>query len=161
MTTAATASRRKTTKPPEPKAPETGPDPAASTPVARLGGPAEDRHVEIDGKFYRLRGLRDYGIGSQRRLNRDGREFAQLWNSPDDLTEDQEKHLKYLLDRILLGDERTEPLVAAPKTVLRKLDDADRVELVLDFIFAPLRKMLVAAQEQTVEQAPNGSTTTT
>lgn len=118
--------------------------------------------MEIDGKFHDLRSLRDYSISAQRRLNRDGREFGELWNSAEDLTEDQDKRVKFLLDRIFLGDDRVEALVDAPKTVLRKLEDEDRVELVLDFIYAPLRKLLttVAAAQQTEQEtaeAPAGT----
>lgn len=135
------------------KAPDvTGPAPDAATPVARFNTKRPDRRqVEIDGKFYDLRSLRDYGISAQRRLNRDGREFGELWNSAKDLTEDQDKRVKFLLDRIFLGDDRIDSLVDAPKATLRKLSDEDRVELVLDFIYAPLRKLLTAAAAQTQE----------
>lgn len=99
----------------------------------------------MDGRFYELRSLSDYGIGAQQRLSRDGREFGQLWNSDEDLTDAQQKRLKFLLDRIFDGDQAVPALLEASKTVRRAFNDAARSELVLDFIYAPLRKMMAAA----------------
>ncbi|MHB1950156.1 MAG: hypothetical protein ACYCQK_01625 [Acidiferrobacteraceae bacterium] len=123
-------------------------NPADSAPVARLSTGKDLRTVDIDGKRYELRSLADYGIGAQQRLNRDGRRFGALWNSEEDLTDDQQTELKFLLDRIFDGDEKVAALVNAPRTVRSKVNDADRAEIVLDFCFAPLRKLLAAAAEQ-------------
>lgn len=106
---------------------------------------------EIDGKFYELRQIGDFGIAAQQRLNRDGREFYQLWTADEELTDDQGKRLKFLLERMFHGDETVASLLDAPKSVLRKLNDGDKADVVLSFTLAPLRKAMAAAQAQETE----------
>lgn len=124
-----------------------GPDPKSAEPVMKIR--TKDRvrpTIEIDDMQYEMRTMRDFGIGKQQALNRDGREFGQLWTSDTELTDDQSKRLKFLLERIY------PEVIAAPKTVLRKLDDAEKAAVVLNFTLAPLREMMTAALvEQTTE----------
>jgi hypothetical protein len=105
-----------------------------------------------------LKTLGDFGIGEQRKLNRDGREFYELWTSAEDLTEDQEKLLKLLLERMFAK------VIDAPRTVQRTFDDAAKADVVLHFTLAPLRQVMLAmAQQNQGEQAqgqgPSTSTT--
>lgn len=149
----------KTVAKPEGVKPDEKPDPADAVPALRVKTEKRVRPtIEIDGKFYDLRVLGDFGIGKQQTLNRDGREFYQLWTSDDELTEDQQKRLKQLLERMYAE------VLDAPKTVMRKLNDAEKADVVLTFTLAPLRNAMLAAQtEQTAEtvEAGIGSTLTT
>lgn len=126
------------------------PDPEAAKPRINLDDEEPTRDtVQVDGKFYEIARLDDFGIFEQQKLDRDGREFSALWTSMDQLTDDQGKRLKMLLDRIfdkLLPD--------APKAVKAKFKDAKRAELVLGFSVAPARdQMFQALAAQLVRNA--------
>jgi hypothetical protein len=131
----------------EPKTELEKPDPKAAEPIGRIDTTAGRPTWEIDGKFYELRQLTDYGIAAQQRLNRDGREFYQLWTSDDELTDDQGKRLKFLLERMFNGDALVAQLLDAPKGLVRKLNDGDKADVVLSFTLAPLRKAMAAAAQ--------------
>lgn len=123
----------------------TTPDPAAVTPVGRILTAPERGQWQIDDKLYDMRNLNDFGLRTQRRLNRDGREFYALWTAEDDLTDDQDMRLEFLLDRMFLGDERTLSLIDAPREILERIGPADRADVVLTFTLAPLQKLMAAA----------------
>lgn len=125
----------------------------SESPVDRIELDEPHGTFEIDGKLYELRNLSDYGIAAQQRLSRDGREYFQLWQSDNELDDDQQKRLKFVLDRMFLGDDRALPLLDAPKTLLRKLDDASRARVVMAFTFAPLRKTVAQAAQITETDA--------
>jgi hypothetical protein len=133
---------------PKPQAPET-PEPAVRAPeVVPMGRSQTDQERsvwEIDGKLYDVRSMDDFGLRGQRRLNKDGREFYQLWNAVEDLTDDQDARLEQLLERMFLGDEKVPSIIDAPKVLLRKLGSSSRAEVVLAFILAPLQTVLLAA----------------
>lgn len=118
-----------------------------ATPVGRTDTAEAQPTWEIDGKLYELRTIGDYGIAAQQRLNRDGREFYSLWTADEELTDDQGKRLKFLLERMFNGDPAAGimALLDAPKTVLRRMRDADKADVVLAFTLAPLRKAALAA----------------
>jgi hypothetical protein len=120
-----------------------------SQPVGRIDTTGTKPSWEIDQKFYEMRQIGDFGIAAQQRLNRDGREFYALWTADEELTDDQGKRLKLLLERMFHGDKDVPALLDAPKTVLRKLNDGDKADVVLSFTLAPLRKAMAAAQAQT------------
>ena len=143
------ASRKQTQTDP----PETDDTPAAPAPnvVGRTQTIQEDSYWEIDGKLYPLRTMDDIGLRGQRRLNNEGREFFTLWNSPDELTDDQHARMEQLLEVMFLGDEKVPPLLDAPKTILRKVGSSARSEVVLTFILAPLQKLLLAAAQTDTE----------
>lgn len=117
--------------------------------------------IKFGGNLYEIRRLDDFGIGKQRRLDRDGREFAQLWSSKDDFDEggDDDTRLKFLLDRIF------EDLLDASDDVKAEFKDAQKAKVVLDFSLAPLRELLAANFRQITQeiQEPQdqASTTTT
>lgn len=137
--------------------PQNGEEPDSAAPVVRISTKKQRPTVEIDGKFYELKLIGDFGIGQQQILNRDGREFYTLWTSEDELDEDQQKRLKMLLERMFAK------VLDAPKSVLRKLDDADKSDVVLNFTLAPLRKAMLEANAtaQTEEQTQESPSTTT
>lgn len=133
-------------------------DPQDSEPVGRSTSKDKSKreHWEHDGKFYELAKLGDFGIGDQQRLNRDGRVFYQLWTSEEDLTDDQQKQLKFVLERLF------DKVLVAPKVVKRTFGDDSKAEVVLHFTLAPLRKMMeAAAQEQEQTEAQDGESTPT
>lgn len=120
----------------------------------------EREYIKKGGKLYEIRRLDDFGIGKQRRLDRDGREFAQLWNSTEDFDDNSDEgvRLDFLLNRIFAD------LLDAPEEVRVQFADSQKAKVVLDFSLAPLREMLAAnlralAQENTA--GDQESTTTT
>lgn len=128
--------------------PVESPDPKAAEPVLRISTKDRQRPtIEIDDKQYEMRRLGDFGIGRQRELNRDGREFGQLWNSEAELTDDQQKRLKFLLERIYPA------VLDAPKAVLRRLDDAEKADVVFTFTYAPIRQAMAALAERQKAEA--------
>ncbi|MGH3171873.1 MAG: hypothetical protein ACRDN0_39195 [Trebonia sp.] len=141
-----------TVQPPEADTPTT-PEP---TVLGRSQTTVERSQWEIDGKIYDIRSMDDFGVRAQRRLNQDGREFYQLWNSAEDLTDDQDMRLEQLLDRMFFGDEKAPSLIDAPKTLLRKLGSSARADVVLTFTLAPLQKLLLAAAQTEVEMESAG-----
>lgn len=120
---------------------------------------APDREtLKVGGKLYEIKRLDDFGIGRQRRLDRDGREFAQLWNKAEELTDDEDVRLKFLLDRIF------EDLLDAPEDVRGSFSDSQKAKVVLDFSLAPLRELLAENLRQAMKENEAGnqaSTTTT
>ena len=123
---------------------------------------APDRdYVKKGGKLYEIRRLDDFGIGKQRRLDRDGREFAQLWNSSEDFDDDSDsgQRLDFLLNRIF------DDLLDAPDEVRDEFADAAKAKVVLDFSLAPLRELLAEnlrqAMQENTEPRNQASTTTT
>jgi len=149
---------RKTAAPPEPE--ETSVAPKVE-PIGK-SETSPDRPVwDIDGKLYDVRVMDDFGIGAQRRLNRDGREFYQLWSATEDLTDEQEARMEQLLDRMFFGDEKAPSIIDAPKTLLRRLGTGSRADVVLTFTLAPLQKLLLAAaQTETMGEAGVSEPTT-
>lgn len=139
------------------------PDPKDAEPVLKVNTKERTRPtIDIDDKLYELKTIGDFGIGKQQILNRDGREFYQLWTSEDELDENQQKRLKFLLERMYAE------VLDAPKSVARKLNDSEKADVVLTFTLAPLRKaMQAAAQAQETEQktetveAENGASIST
>lgn len=154
---------RKTSSPTEPEPepePETVKETVASVPTVNPIGRSQtepERPVwDIDGKLYDVRVMDDFGIAAQQRLNRDGRDFYQLWNAEEDLTDDQEARMEQLLDRMFFGDEKAPSIIDAPKTLLRKLGAGSRAEVVLTFTLAPLQKLLLAAAQTEIETEKAG-----
>ena len=147
------------TKKPEadPVEEQPGLDPKAAEPIIKVKTKGRQRPIiEIDDEQYEMRTMGDFGIGKQQQLNRDGREFGQLWTSDKELTDDQAKRLKFLLERLYAE------VVNAPKAVLRKLNDAEKADVVLNFTLAPLRQMMtaaLAAQTEETEEASEGPST--
>ena len=110
---------------------------------------APDRdYVKKGGKLYEIRRLDDFGIGKQRRLDRDGREFAQLWNSSEDFDDDSDsgQRLDFLLNRIF------DDLLDAPDEVRDEFADAAKAKVVLDFSLAPLRELLAENLRQAMQR---------
>lgn len=134
-----------TQTPPAPEPQPARPPVPDAQPVGRTTTTDERPTWEIDGKLYELRTLADYGIAAQQRLNRDGREFYSLWTADEELDDDQGKRLKFLLERMFHGDALVASLLDAPKTVLKRLRDGDKADVVLAFTLAPLRKAALAA----------------
>lgn len=112
---------------------------------------------EIDGKLYDVRVMDDFGIAAQRRLNRDGRAFYELWTAEEDLSEEQEARMEQLLDRMFFGDGKAPSLIDAPKTLLRKLGTGSRADVVLTFTLAPLQKLLLQAAQTETETLEAGT----
>lgn len=150
------------TRPPESETPAT-PAPqapadvtAGKAPAGRSSSSVQRSTWEHDGRLYEVRQLGDFGIAEQQQLNRDGREFYELWTSSQELTADQGKRLKMLLERMFSR------VLDAPKTVKATFNDAAKADVVLHFTLAPLRQVLSAAagQEQEPEVRESPSTTT-
>lgn len=131
------------------------PDPAEAEPLVDLDDVSAKRPtVRFEAKLYEIRRLGEFGIAKQRLLQRDGREFALLWDSDDELTQDQDQRLKMLLDRVF------EEVLDAPVDVRQKMGDGDRARVVLGFRIAPLLTQRTAPPTATDEtQARDGSTT--
>lgn len=160
MTTKQTSSKPTEVDAESEDAPETPAVPEVN-PIGRSQTEPDRPVWEIDGKLYDVRVMDDFGIAAQRRLNRDGQKFYQLWTAEDDLDEDQEARMAQLLDRMFFGDEKAPSLIDAPKTLLRKLGTGSRADVVLTFTLAPLQKLLLAAaQTETQMEAGTGEPTT-
>ena len=142
-------------EPEAPEAPESPKVPAVQ-PIGESETSPERPLWKIDGKLYDVRVMDDFGVGAQKRLNTDGREFYALWNSPDDLDDDQEARMEQLLDRMFFGDEKAPSLIDAPKPLLRKMGPGSRAEVVLAFTLAPLQKALLAAAPMVSEMDSAG-----
>lgn len=127
-----------------------------AAPAGRSSSSVQRSTWEHDGRLYEVRQLGDFGIAEQQQLNRDGREFYELWTSSQELTADQGKRLKMLLERMFSR------VLDAPKTVKATFNDAAKADVVLHFTLAPLRQVLSAAasQEQEPEVRESPSTTT-
>jgi hypothetical protein len=131
--------------------------PEESTPRFDFDLAPERERIKKGGKLYEIRRLDDFGIAKQRRLDRDGREFAQLWNNSEDFDEgsEQDVRLKFLLDRIF------SELLDAPEDIREGFKDAEKAKVVLDFSLAPLRELLAANLQQALREAGDQASTTT
>lgn len=133
---------------PEPKKQET------AAPLIDLDANERER-IRFGGKFYELRTINEFGVGKQHRLNRHGREFHELFSSPDELSEDSEQRLEMLVEELF------EDVFIGPKTVKQKLSGGQKSQIILAFILAPLARsaalMQVLQQLQSQDQeARNG-----
>jgi hypothetical protein len=111
------------------------------------------------GRLYEIKVRADFGIRDQQTLTRDGREWNALWNSDEELSDDQADRLKLLLDRMF------DKVLDAPATVRKQVGDEHRAEVVTVFTNARLLMTAMAQakaqaeQEKTDDQARDGSTT--
>lgn len=115
--------------------------------------------ILIDKKPYELKLLGDYGIEEQHVIDRMQAEFDRLWETdPEQLKEEEKKRLGLLLEKLIVK------AVDAPKTVINKLNDEQKKQVVQVFISAPLRNLQKALQEtvkEMADQARTGSTSET
>jgi hypothetical protein len=157
-----TTAARKTTADPDPaevpedlararQIAERNADPENAKPVIDFDLAPERQTVRKGGRLFEVRRLDDFGIAKQQQLDRDGREFARLWNSDAELTADQGQRLKLLLERIF------QDLLDAPKTVRASFKDAEKARLVLDFSLAPLREQMAALLAAQMQQQMAGA----
>lgn len=103
-------------------------------PLLDLSTAKQERpHIHIDGERYELKLYREFSIGDQHTLDRDGAEFDALYSLEPPLTKKQKDRLKTLMDR-LYG-----MVLIAPKAVAAKLDDEQRGLILTTFTVAPLQ----------------------
>jgi hypothetical protein len=102
---------------------------------------------------YELRTLSEFGIRTQQKLTRDGREFSRLWTADDELTENELERLEMLLNRMF------DKVLDAPAEIRTSLNDAQRSQVVLAFTLAPLHQAAAAQQAKAEMEAENSSTT--
>jgi hypothetical protein len=102
---------------------------------------------------YELKTLSEFGIRTQQKLTRDGREFSRLWTADDELTENELERLEMLLNRMY------DQVLDAPNEIKASLNDAQRSQVVLAFTLAPLHQAAAAQQAKAEAEAGNSSTT--
>jgi hypothetical protein len=131
------------------------PDEFAADQILDLDDVAPIRpRVRRHGEQYEVKTLGEFGIRKQQQLNRDGREFAQLWSSEDELDESQLERLDMLLQRMF------EEVFVAPDDVRAQMNDAERSRVVLHFRLAPLQQVAAALAKATEDEPRDQPSTT-
>lgn len=94
------------------------------------------------GETLEMRLLDDFGIIDQQHLLSMSRRFEKLWNAEDELTENEQIKLEFILKELF------NMIVDAPKAVKDGVADAIRGRVVTAFTLAPL----LARQEQQAKE---------
>lgn len=90
------------------------------------------------GETFEIRLLDDFGIATQQKLLNWSRTYERLFNSEEDLSDDEQVRLKFVLDSLF------DAVLDAPVAVKREMSDAVRSRVMTTFSLAPL----IAQQEQ-------------
>ena len=133
---------------PRKKTEDSQPEVQSPDPVLTLSLAPVRPTVDVDGKLYEMRLMKEFGIAKQQQLNRDGREFGQLWNAERRLNDTQQKRLKLLLDRLF----KTVLIIPEDDDIADQFDDSAKADVVLHFTLAPLRKLMAAAVAEQAQE---------
>lgn len=127
--------------------------PKRSEPLLDLSSLERETVRLRDGSIRELRNLNEFGVGEQHQLRRRGQEFDRLWESEEDLKDEEKARLTFLTNELF------ERLVDAPQTVKKRVKEGDRAQIVLIFTSAPYASLLAMAraQQEADTQTPSTS----
>jgi hypothetical protein len=133
--------------------------PKRSKPLLDLSSLERETVQLRDGSIRELRNLNEFGVGEQHQLRRRGQEFDRLWESDEDLTDQETARLKFLTNELF------DRLVVAPTSVKKRVQEGDRAQIILIFTSAPYASLLAMARAQQeadeAQKAAEAETTST
>lgn len=124
-------------------------------PVEDLDEAPKRATIRYRKRLYELRNISEFGPIEQHGLNRDGQEFAEIWQSREEITEDDAKGQRLLL----LTDRLLDKVLDAPDDIRSQLTEGEKARVVLAFTVAPAKQLAQLAQliQQVAQQPGNES----
>jgi hypothetical protein len=97
--------------------------------------------IRKGGQVYELKHISEFGPLEQHSLNRDGQEFAEIWNSSEDLRDENGKPTDRGARVLLLLNRLFDEVLIADDDVKASFDAGQRAQVVLSFTVAPARQL--------------------